>query len=217
MTKKKMEMNENLMMNGRKVGKPAKEEEARRRGAVTQQMVVVVLYSSLKVYNLKCLEARREHEGAEMLQLVRELEFAVVVQQKRPLQVHHSRFTNAAISVGSDVSEKCRVCRAGSFHGASAFSSADMPASCCSAVHAHGLPAPAGSVHSAETAVPPGHTAPSAHVRSVGRHVGHAVRKVITQGAAPGESVGIHGNSACLIPVLEARLKLKSSVPSIAW
>ena len=50
------------------------------------------------------------------------------------------------------------------FHGASAFSFSDMPASSWSAVQAHGLSAKAErSAHSAETAVPTGHTAPAAH------------------------------------------------------
>ena len=56
-----------------------------------------------------------------------------------------------------------------SFHGASvAKLAADTAASCWSAVHAQGFSSKAErSAHAAETAVPPGHVAPSAQVASV--------------------------------------------------
>ena len=53
------------------------------------------------------------------------------------------------------------------FHGASACRSLDMPASCCSAVQAHGVSKKAErSAHSAETKVKPGQMLPSAHAVS---------------------------------------------------
>ena len=47
-----------------------------------------------------------------------------------------------------------------------------MTARSFSAVQAHGLPAPKGSLQGPYTVVPPGHRAPVTHVRSVKEHSG---------------------------------------------